>query len=100
MALTSSGGENAYMLTGELEADCCGGGYDIKNASVEIRDEDDELIGSTTTGGNIANVGCRVEWQAEVPEANFYQVKIGTQDGHNYSFEELEASDFHLELML
>ena len=92
-----------YKLRGTLEASECGGGYEIEYASVEVRDQNDRIIGSGTTGGDTGSGlggSCVVEFEVNVPKANFYQVKIGSHGGPSYSFEELQAQDFQLDLSL
>ena len=90
-----------FTLTGSLEAPECGGGYDIEFVSVEIRDQQDRLIGSTTTSGdNTGGGGCSVDFETEVPKATFYQITVGTHGGPSYSFEELQSQDFNVQLSL
>ena len=94
---------NEHTLTGTLEASECGGGYDIKNASVEIRDESDKLIGATTTSINDIQTGfgCKVSFTVEgLPQAEFYQITIGTHGGPSYTFDELEANNWNIALNL
>jgi hypothetical protein len=89
-------------LTGSLEAPECGGGYDITFATVEVRDESNKLIGSSTTGvDTLAGTGCVVEFTIQgLPEADFYQIEIGTHGGPSYTFEELETANWDIELTL
>jgi hypothetical protein len=90
-------------LTGTLEAPECGGGYAITNASVEVRDETDTLIGASNTGFDTTSSSgiCKVEFTVTgLPRAEFYQITIGTHGGPSYSLEEMEAANWHLELSL
>jgi hypothetical protein len=95
--------ERMYDLQGTLSAPECGSGYEITNTSVEIRDQNDRLIGATTTSGDVSSVGAiqfEVEFATEVPKANFYSIKIGTHGGPAYSFEEMEQNDWDVDLSL
>jgi hypothetical protein len=89
-------------LSGTLSADECGGGYDIANANVEVRDEADKIIGAGNTSGDTGSgVGCMVEFAiADLPDADFYQITIGTHDGPTYTMAELDALNWNLELSL
>jgi hypothetical protein len=90
-----------FSLTGTLTAPECGGGYDLEFASVEIRDQQDRLIGSTSTSGDSGGSGsCSVDFEVEVPKATFYQITVGTHGGPSYSFEEMQANNFFVELSL
>ena len=89
-------------LTGSFEAPECGGGYDIKFAPVEVRDEGEKLIGSSTTRfDTFAGAGCVVTFTIQrLPEADFYQIEIGTHGGPSYTFQELEAANWDIEVTL
>lgn len=90
-----------FNLQGSLSAPECGGGYAIEFASVEIRDQQDRLIGSTTTGGDSGGGGsCSVDFETEVPKATFYQITIGSHGGPSYSFEEMQDMGFTVVLSL
>jgi hypothetical protein len=90
-----------FAIKGSLSAPECGSGYEIEYANVEVRDQNDRLIGSATTGGDTADgFGCEVSFDVDVPKATFYQVTVGTHRGPSYSFEELQAQDFALDLSL
>jgi hypothetical protein len=89
-----------YEVVGSLEAPECGGGYDIEFASVKVRNEAGDLIGSATTGPDVGEFVCRVRFTVTVPEAEFYEFTIGTHGGPSYSFEELQGRDFRVELSL
>jgi hypothetical protein len=43
---------------------------------------------------------CTATFSAKVPAAQFYQIKIGTHDAPTYSFDELRAKNFSVELSL
>jgi hypothetical protein len=109
--LTSRGGgestsdepppKRVYKIAGTLSAPECGGGYDIENSSVQIRDQNDKLIGSASTGlDEDYTIGCSVSFEIEVPKAAFYQTTIGTHGGPSYSFAEMGANNWKLELSL
>jgi hypothetical protein len=107
LVLSSRGGTSGPLaethdVKGSLTATECGGGYDIANASVEIRDEKDKLIGSGTTSSNVnSGAGCRVTFTVQdVPKANFYQVTIGTHGGPSYSYSEMKSNNWTLDLSL
>ena len=89
-----------YTIEGELSAPECGGGYDIEFASVDVRDQNDRLIGSGSTSSDQGGSSCVVRFDVDVPKANFYQIKIGTHGGPSYSFEDLQTNDFELQLSL
>lgn len=90
-----------FTIDGTLEADECGGGYEITFASVDVRDQNGKLIGSSTTSGDEKpGFGCQVSFDVEVPKARFYQVEIGTHGGPSYSFEEMEAQNWQMDLVL
>ncbi|HYZ12202.1 MAG TPA: hypothetical protein VFA08_01145 [Actinomycetota bacterium] len=91
-----------HDITGTLSAPECGGGYDIENASVHIRDESDKLIGSSSTGfDTTSGAGCEVAFTVrDVPRASFYQIRIGTHDGPSYSHSEMRSANWDLELAL
>lgn len=91
-------------MDGRLIAPDCGGGYDLEDAQVTLRDESDEIIGTaTTTTNRVAplTAPCVVDFTiSEVPTAKFYTIKIGTHSGPAWSAKELEAQDFDPELTL
>jgi hypothetical protein len=89
-------------MTGTLSADECGGGYDIANANVEVRDEADKIIGAGNTSGDMGyGVGCKVEFTIlDLPDADFYQITIGSHGGPTYTMDELDALNWNLELSL
>jgi hypothetical protein len=91
-----------YELTGTLSAPECSGGFEIEGASVDVRDQNDKLIGSGTTSFNTLTTEspCQVDFEVAVPKATFYQITIGTHGGPSYSFEVLQGFDFHLDLSL
>jgi hypothetical protein len=43
---------------------------------------------------------CTVVFRAQVPIAQFYQTKVGTHDAPTYSFDELKAQNFNMQLSL
>lgn len=95
------GGSATHQLTGILTAPECGDGYDVENASVEITDETGALIAATSTGFDAAAGGnCYVTWSAEVPDAEFYQLEVGTHGAPSYSFEEMERMNWTVRLSL
>jgi hypothetical protein len=105
LAACGGGSEEASpdgVLTGSLLAPECGGGYAITQASVEVRDETDTLIGATTTGSDLqSDDSCRVEFTVtDLPGARFYQITIGSHDAPAYSHVELQANGWHVELTL
>jgi hypothetical protein len=91
-----------FNLHGTLSASECGGGFDIEFASVDVRDQQDRLIGSTTTSADNTSGGaqCKVSFETKVPKATFYQITIGSHGGPSYSFEEMQAMGFNVELSL
>lgn len=107
LVLSSRGGPagplvEKHDITGMLTAPECGGGYDVENASVEVRDEDEKLIGSSTTGFDTSTgSGCEVEFTVRgVPKASFYQITIGTHGGPSYSYADMRSNNWHLALSL
>jgi hypothetical protein len=90
-----------HTIVGALEAPECGGGYDIENAGVEIRNETDKLIGSTTTSSDVGENGCKVTFTVDdVPKASFYQIQIGTHGGPSYTYEEMKSRGWQVDLSL
>lgn len=90
-----------FTIDGSIEAPECFGGYEITNASVEVRDQTDKLIGAATTSSDVGSgTGCEAEFDVEVPKATFYQIEIGTHGGPSYTFEEMESTDWKLDLFL
>ncbi|MBV9279215.1 MAG: hypothetical protein JOZ41_03960 [Chloroflexi bacterium] len=94
-----------YRLHGSLWAPVCDQGYDIENDDVVVRDQNNHVIGSGTTGANVANpnditAGCKVRFSVRVPRATFYQLKIGSHDGPTYSFRQLQAKKWTINLSL
>jgi hypothetical protein len=60
LVLSSRGGTTGplaekHTFKVSLTATECGGGYDIENAAVEIRDEKDKLIGAGTTAFDVSD---------------------------------------------
>ncbi len=107
LVLSSRGGTTGplaerHTIVGTLEASECGGGYDITFANVEVRDESDKLIGSGATGANESTGGrCVVTFTIEdVPKASFYQIRIGSHDGPTYSYADMKAAGWTLQLTL
>ena len=97
----SSPAPTSFHLTGTLSAPFCDGGYDIEYATIFVRNQSDELIGSGTTSSNtLSGYGCEVSFAIDVPRANFYTLKIGSHDGPAYSFEEMTANGWSLSLSL
>lgn len=107
LVLLSRGGTGPlaekHTISGSLTAPECAGGYDIENAAVELRNENNKLIGSTTTGldqGTISGM-CTVEFTiSDVPKASFYQVTVGSHSGPSYSYQEMKSSGWRLDLSL
>jgi hypothetical protein len=97
-------GVSRHTLTGTLSAPQCGGGYSITNANIEVKDQAGKLIGAGTTGSNngLASAGgCEVSFVIDnLPKANFYQVTIGTHGGPSYTYDELAALHWQLDLSL
>jgi hypothetical protein len=93
---------NSHTIHGTLTAPDCYGGYDIVNANVEVRDKNNKLIGSAVTEQQNAVAGeCTASFTIrDVPETDFYQVKIGTHSGPSYTLAQMKASDWTLDLSL
>jgi hypothetical protein len=90
-----------YTINGSLTAPECGGGYEMENASAEVRDQDNKLIGSTTTGLDDRGAAqCTVTFVVDVPKADYYQLKVGTHGAPSYSFAEMRSMDWQLNLSL
>jgi len=81
----------------------CGAGYNIKNATVEVRDESNKLIGAGSTSRSDLQPGkaCEVLFTIEnLPRARFYQVTIGSHAGPSYTYDQLQARDWKISLSL
>jgi hypothetical protein len=107
LVLSSRGGSagplaETHDIKGSLVADECGGGYNIEGAAVDIRDEKDKLIGSATTSFDSGSgTGCTVNFRIpDVPKASFYQITIGTHGGPSYSYSEMKAAGWSVDLSL
>jgi hypothetical protein len=108
LVLSSRGGPagplaEKHDIHGTLNATLCDGGYDIEGANVEVRDENDKLIGSATTGfdSTPGSGGCTVPFTArDVPKASFYQITIGTHGGPTYTYQEMQSENWNLTLTL
>jgi hypothetical protein len=96
------GGGQKRTLKGTLTAPQCGGGYALVNASVEIRDESNKLIGSGSTGSDEEpGPGCGVSFVIEnLPKASFYQIQVGTHGAPSYTYDQLQKSDWEISLSL
>lgn len=101
---SDEGADSAPAMDGRLIAPECGGGYDLEDAQVTLRNESDEIIGTaTTTSNRVAplTAPCVVDFSiSEVPKAKFYTIKIGTHAGPAWSAKELASQDFDPELTL
>jgi hypothetical protein len=111
VAVVNRGGDDAtggsarppttYHLTGTLSAPSCDGGYAIENANVFVRNQANEVIGSTTSSSDISSgYDCEVSFAVDVPSATFYTVKVGTHEGPAWSFQELNARNWQVDLSL
>lgn len=89
-------------LTGTITAPECGGGYAIGNATVEIRSENQTLIGSGTTSvGEPGFVRCQSSFTVEgLPKAKFYDITIGTHGGPSYTLQEMISRHWNVALSL
>jgi hypothetical protein len=91
------------VLKGTVTAPECAGGYAITNANVEVRNQSNTLIGTGTTGSDVAtHTGtCTAEFTVELAEeATFYKVTIGTHDGPSCSKADLDAANWTIDLEL
>lgn len=100
-----------HTITGTLSAPgmCVGGtdigGYNIASADVEVRDESDKIIGAATTSACDDNVAAGATSTVtftvkEVVKANFYQLTIATHGGPSYSYAEMKAQGWAVDLTL
>lgn len=91
-------------IANDASVDVCGGGYDVEGASVEVRDGENNLIGTATTGTNKqADVpgACEVDFTVnDVPEVAFYKITVGTHDGPSYTLAEMQRSNWKVSLTL
>ena len=90
-----------YTLQGELGpsfTDC----INLPHSRVVVTDESGTVIGTTTASGdtNGPGNGCVIEFTVEVPEADFYTLRIGSHDGPTYSRTELEEASWTVHLSL
>jgi hypothetical protein len=105
---SSPSGPPLHTLDGTLKAPECGGGYDIIDASVTLRDGEGNIVGSDTTalvekktGFAGLTVRCIAGFTiSDVPERDFYEITIGTHGGPSYSLSEMEEMDWTLDLSL
>lgn len=95
-------GVQTYTIHGTITAPKCAGGFNIENAAVEVRDQDNKLIGASQTGinENLPGRKCKTAFQVDVKKADFYQVNIGSHSGPSYPFAEMDAINWKLTLSL
>lgn len=88
--LVGCGGGGGHTITGSILSKECHGS--VGNATVEIRNEADDLIGAgTTTASRVTDAGCRARFEInDVPDAKFYSFHIGTHGAPSYSKAEME----------
>lgn len=84
---------------------CVGaGGYDDIEPGLEVtvRDEGDAVIGDgQLTGGFVVSQGCVFDFKVpNLPRSNFYKVKVGNRGEQNYSYDEMKAAGWSLNLSL
>lgn len=93
-------------MRGRVVAPECGGGYDVESSQITLRNESGDIIGTATTSDNRIDIAtsppvCVVDFKiAEVPDAKFYTLKIGTHEGPAWSKEELSRERFRPQLTL
>lgn len=94
--------EKTYTIHGELDAPYKNfKSYDIAHASVEVRDQSNELVGSTTSSGYaVGGLMPWVKFTVDVPKRNFYTITVGTHSGPSYSFQDLESLGWKVDLTL
>jgi len=103
LAMVIACGRSPRKLSVTVAAPQCGGGYDLENAAVTVRNEKGTVIGTGATGRNIAPgpaAYCQVDATLVVPKASFYQLAIGTHEAPSYSFADLQARGFKVDLNL
>jgi len=94
-----------FTLMGTLQAPVCGSGYNIEYATVIVRDENSTVIGNATTSANLNSADtskpCVVQFVVpNLRKAERYQIRIGTHDGPTYTFDELQANNWTIQLYL
>jgi len=91
-----------YTLTGTVTTPTCGNPYALLHTDVTIRNEVNTLIGDVTmdlpAGASEDDSPCRVVFRANVPRAQLYELAVGSLVVPSYSFEQLEAMRWHLDL--
>jgi len=77
-------------------------GYDIANASVEVRDESGDIVATGYSSGyeRTESGDVQVTFAVDVPKRKFYTITVGTHEGPSYSFDELESNGWQLDLTL
>lgn len=92
-----------YTLHGSLEAPECDGGYNIEEANVVVRDENNRIIGTSTTSDDVSpdyNT-CLVKFTvSNLPQVQYYQITIGTHGGPTWSFAQLVKDNWTEDLYL
>lgn len=88
-------------IKGEITAPTCYRGYNLVGASVQIRDEKNELIGTGSTSAAMNSARCVASFEVDVPtSAKFYQVTVGSHTGPPYSQEKLQSQDWHMAMSM
>jgi hypothetical protein len=96
--------EDTHVMSGRLVAPECGGGYELENAQVTLRDESGDIVGTAQTSSNLVDPitePCVVSFRIpEIEDAKFYTVKVGTHEGPAWSVAELRKQQFQPDLNL
>ncbi len=74
----------------------------LQGAAVLVTDEAGTVIATTSTSNdtNGPGNGCLVEFSVDVPQAEFYTLKVGLHEGPTYSRTDLEEADWMVSLTL
>lgn len=93
-----------YAIHGQLTAPVCDAGYDIEQANVVVRNQNNKVVGVATTSMNrnashpLAD--CKVVWTVHVPKAQMYQMEIGSHGAPVYSFGQMQHHHWQVKLTL
>lgn len=101
---SDAGAEASTDMRGRLVAPECGGGYDVEQSQILLRNQDNKIIGAGNSSENLLGSMpgvCVVSFKIpDVPDAEFYTIEVGTHSGPAWSRSDLEKQDFKPALTL
>lgn len=102
--LIATNSKTAHVMSGVVTAPTCTSGYNLTGAQVEVRDENNKLIGTATTGSDLAAgvlSACVVMFKVQgLPDAKFYALRVGTHGAPDYTETDLTSRGWKISLNL